>query len=58
MVLRAFRKELVVIPLAVPEAGLQALGAGQAEEGAGGLDDPHDADFIWREVPASPAGCQ
>lgn len=56
--LRAFRREAMVIALAVPEAGLQALGARLAEEGALGLDDPHDAEFIWGWASASPAGCQ
>ena len=41
VMLRAFRKEAMVIALAVPEAGLQALGALGTEEGSGGLGDPH-----------------
>ena len=53
---RAFRQELVGIPPAVPEAAPAALGAGMAEEGPPGLDDPHDdADFIGEEVPVSHA---
>ena len=41
VVLRTFRPEAMVIALAVPEAAPAALGAGRAEEGASGLDDPH-----------------
>ena len=41
VMLRAFRQELMGVPLAVPEAGLQALGATWAEERGLGLDDPH-----------------
>ena len=56
--LRAFRQEAMVVALAVPEAAPAALGAGRAEEGASGLDDPHGAECNGEGVPASRAGCQ
>ena len=40
------------------EAALAAVGAGRAEEGAGGLDDPHDVECSGEQAPVSPAGCQ
>ena len=58
MVVRTYRPEGMLLPQAVPEAGLQALGARRAEEGALGLDNPHDAEFIREQVPASRTGCQ
>ena len=56
--LRASRKELVGIPLAVTEAAPTALGARLAEDSGLGFDDPHGAEFPVAEMPAYRAGCQ
>ena len=38
---RTLRHEGMLVPFAVPEAGLQTLGARGAEEGSLGFGDPH-----------------